>query len=103
MNLKELRKMNFKTQDDLAKVLNVSHGTYNNYEQEKFEPNIDTLVKLANYYNVSLDYLVGRNYNNEIGYLNENQKNCVTIITQLNEMNLMKATSYMLGLLATQG
>ena len=103
MKLKELRKQNCKTQDDLAKALNVSHGTYNNYEQEKFEPNIDTLVRIADYYNVSLDYLVGRSFNNDIGYLTEEQRYCTQNILKLNQMNLMKATSYILGLLATQG
>lgn len=102
MNLKELRKQNQKTQDDLARALNVSHGTYNNYEQGKYEPNIDTIIKLANYYDVSIDYLVGRDYKNEIGYINETQKNSIKTLIKLNEINLMKATSYMLGLLATQ-
>ena len=77
MKLKELRKENQKTQDDLARALNVSHGTYNNYEQGKYEPNIDTIIKLANYYDVSIDYLVGRDYKNEIGYINETQKNSI--------------------------
>lgn len=102
MRLKELRKQNKKTQEEMAMLLNVNQVTYGRYELETSEPTIDTLIKMADIHNVSLDYLVGRNYNNEIGYLNENQRNCVNIITQLNEMNLMKATSYMLGLLATQ-
>lgn len=102
MRLKELRKQNKKTQEEMAKMLNVKQVTYGRYELETSEPDIKTLINIADYYDVTLDYLVGREFRNEIGYLNENQKNCVTIITQLNEMNLMKATSYMLGLLATQ-
>ena len=102
MNLKKLRIENAKNQYEIAKILNVANSTYNGYEKETSEPNIDTLIKLANYYNVSLDYLVGRSFNNEIGYLTEEQRTCIDVITKLNQLNLMKATSYILGLLATQ-
>ena len=103
MKLKELRKEKKQTQDDIAKLLNVAHSTYNGYEKETSEPTIETLKKLADYYNVSLDYLVGRSFNNDIGYLTEEQRYCTQNILKLNQMNLMKATSYILGLLATQG
>lgn len=103
MNLKELRKQQNLSQQDMANMLNISQRTYCGYEKETSEPNIDTLIKIANYYNVSLDYLVGRSFNNDIGYLTEEQRYCTQNILKLNQMNLMKATSYILGLLATQG
>ena len=102
MRFKELRKQNKKTQKDLAKILNIAVSTYNGYETETYEPTIQTLKNIADYYNVSVDFLIGRDYNNEIGYLDEEQKNCVKSIVQLNRLNLMKASSYILGLLATQ-
>lgn len=66
MKLKELRKEKKQTQDDIAKLLNVAHSTYNGYEKETSEPTIETLKKLADYYNVSLDYLVGRSFNSPL-------------------------------------
>ena len=60
MKLKELRKLNKLTQEEVAKTLNVSRATYNGYELGKYEPNIESLCILANLYNVSLDTLLGR-------------------------------------------
>lgn len=74
MKLKELRKENKKNQEQIAKALNLTRVTYLRYEQGITEPTIETLCKLADYYNVSLDYLVGRNFANEYGYLNDTEK-----------------------------
>lgn len=58
--LKELRiKKNIK-QQDLAKALNVTKQSVSNWENGKRLPNIEILILLANFYNCSLDYLVGR-------------------------------------------
>ena len=48
------------TQQEIAELLKMTTGSYNQYEVGRTEPNIDTLCKLADYYGVSLDYLVGR-------------------------------------------
>ncbi len=71
MNLYRLRKENQKTQQELANYLNIARATYNGYELEKFEPNIEALKKLADYYHVSLDYLVGRQFGKDLGYIND--------------------------------
>ena len=71
MNLKELRKESGKTQSDLAKVLNTSQSNYGKYELEIIEPDIRTLKMLADYYHVSLDYLVGRQFGKDLGYIND--------------------------------
>lgn len=47
-------------QKELADYLNVSIGTVSNYEQGIHSPDLDTLCKLADYYAVSIDYLLGR-------------------------------------------
>ena len=58
--LKELRiKKNIK-QQDLAKALNVTKQSISNWENGKRLPNIEILILLADFYNCSLDYLVGR-------------------------------------------
>ena len=62
-NIKGLREDRGITQLELAKYLNVTQTTYSKYELEKINISIDILVKLADYFEVSLDYLVGRNKN----------------------------------------
>ena len=58
--LKELRiKKNIK-QQDLAKALNITKQSVSNWENNKRLPDINTLIQLADFYNCSLDYLVGR-------------------------------------------
>lgn len=58
--LKELREDRGLTQDQLASELNVSRSQISNYETGKFEPDIETLIFLADFFNVSLDYLLCR-------------------------------------------
>ena len=55
--LREGRKM---TQDQLAKKLNISRASLSHYEQSRREPDYETVVRIANYFRVSLDYLFGR-------------------------------------------
>lgn len=80
MRLKELRKENKKTQLELAKLLHTTSQSYGRYELETSEPTIDTLCKLADYYGVSLDYLIGRDYSSEFSYLTEQEKIVATQI-----------------------
>lgn len=57
--LKELRKAANATQADMAKILGVTVSAYGNYELGQREPTIDFLCKLADYYGVTVDYLIG--------------------------------------------
>ena len=61
LRLKELREDNDLTQDDIAKILNISQRSYSHYELEDRQIPLDLLVKLADYYDVSVDYIIGRN------------------------------------------
>ena len=56
----ELRKEKKLTQSDLAEVLGISRQAYSNYEAGKRQPDNETMLKLAEYFNVSVDYLLGR-------------------------------------------
>lgn len=58
--LKELRKEKDLYQKELADKLNIGRTTIANYEQGKRFPDKDTLNKIADYFNVSVDYLLGR-------------------------------------------
>lgn len=56
--LKELRgKL---TQEEVAKQIGLSRARYSHYENGRSEPDNEMLQKLANYFNVSVDYLLGR-------------------------------------------
>lgn len=57
--LTRLRKEKKLTQESLSKKLNIPRTTYAGYESNRREPDIDTLLKLANFFDVSLDYLTG--------------------------------------------
>ncbi len=57
--LKELRLTNGLTQKELAKVIGVGRTTISEYESGKIVPKQDGLLKIANHFNVSVDYLTG--------------------------------------------
>ena len=59
-NLKRAREAMHLTQSQVAKKLGISDGTYKNYEQGKREPNNTVLCKIASLFNVTTDYLLGR-------------------------------------------
>ena len=58
--LLEQRKLNKLTQTDVANHLEISQPSYIRYEQGKAEPSYENLVKLADLFDVSTDYLLGR-------------------------------------------
>ncbi|MGC9338713.1 helix-turn-helix domain-containing protein [Listeria ivanovii] len=64
--LKQLRKNNNKTQEDISKILGISRGAYSHIENGRNEPDMETIVKLANIFGVSTDYLLGRSNNSFI-------------------------------------
>ena len=58
--LRTLRKLHGITQRQLAAAIGVSEITVQNYESQRKKPAYDALVSLSDYFDVSLDYLVGR-------------------------------------------
>ena len=59
IRLLELRVEKGFTQRDMARELNVSQGTYNNWENGRTQPSIEQLIILAGLFSVSVDYLIG--------------------------------------------
>ncbi len=59
-NFREIREDNDLKQKDIAKILNVSQNTYSQYENGVISLTAEVLCKLADYYNVSVDYLLDR-------------------------------------------
>ena len=59
--LLKLRKSSGATQKEIADFLGISRQAYANYESGNREPDNNTLIKLASYFNISVDYLLGNN------------------------------------------
>ena len=57
--LRDLREDKDLTQDQLVALLKMHKTTYTNYEQGKREPPFTLIIKLAKFYNVSIDYIAG--------------------------------------------
>ncbi len=60
MRFREVREKVGKTQIEVAKYLGVSRQCYNNYELGNREPGIETLLRLADFFDVSVDYMLGK-------------------------------------------
>ena len=89
MKLKELRESIKISQSDLAKKINISQSNYSKYEKEIIEPNIETLIKLANFFQVSTDFLLEHKLHNtpagEFYQLTDKQKELIPLIKQLDD------------------
>lgn len=58
--IRDLREDHDKTQTELADYLHIKQTTYSKYELGKINIPIEAFMKLADYYNVTVDYLIGR-------------------------------------------
>lgn len=65
IRLRALRKKQGAKQSFIAKSIGVKEATLCAYEKGTRKPSFDVLLKLAKYYSVSIDYLVGNEYENE--------------------------------------
>ncbi|MBR2965226.1 MAG: helix-turn-helix transcriptional regulator [Clostridia bacterium] len=63
--LRKLRKMRKISQLKLAIDLNMNQNSISRYENREREADYETLIKFADYFNVSLDYLLGRTEDQE--------------------------------------
>lgn len=61
--IKDLREDKDLTQLQLSKILNIARTTLNSYELEKAEPSFEILYKLSDFFDVTIDYLLGRTNN----------------------------------------
>ena len=56
----EQRKINKLTQRQMADYLKIAQPSYIRYENGSAEPSLENLIKIADYFDVSVDYLLGR-------------------------------------------
>lgn len=64
--IKDLRISYSLNQVELAKNLHVSKQTISNWENNNIPPSVDTLIRIADYFNVTTDYLLERQYRRSI-------------------------------------
>lgn len=94
LRLSKLRRDSGLTQNELSKRLNISRATYAQYEIGRREPDIETIQKLASFFNVSIDYIVGR-VDNPRGVLTEVERELYDNI-DLNDDFLLKKFKLMI-------
>lgn len=88
-NLKKLRINKGLSQQQLAEVIGVSQQSINKYENHNVEPNIETLSLLADYFETSVDFIIGRTeikrkiQEVERYALSEDEKKIIDIFRQL--------------------
>lgn len=63
IRIKELREERREIQDEIAMAMNVNQGMVSKWENGTVQPDIEMLTKLAQYFNVSIDYLIGYSNN----------------------------------------
>jgi transcriptional regulator with XRE-family HTH domain len=101
--MKELRESRKLSQQSMSFVCNVSQTMISKYELGQAEPDIQTLIAIARYFSVSVDYLIGLS-DDKISVdtikMPDSEKEIVHIFKQLNEIDKGKATAFIKGLLA---
>lgn len=76
--LRDLRKSRGKTQQEIADMLNIRRSTYGEYERGVIVPPTDKIQMLAKYFNVTVDWLIGKEETQE-----DISKTLNTLLTQL--------------------
>ncbi len=106
--LRNLRTSNSLTQDELSKSLKISRSTIGMYEKGAREPDFETLESIADFFNVDIDYLLGRTDKTTFipqstsTSFKEAEGNLILTYRKLNDKNKQKCTAYANTLLATQ-
>ena len=73
----------------MSKILNLGSTTYQSYEQEVSEPNIEVLIKIANFYNISVDELLGRETDMlNLKFLDDDQSLIIKAVLRMNKEQL---------------
>ena len=102
MRIKELREDKKESQQKLAMLLNVSQTMISRYELEQAYPDVEILIKLAEHFGVSVDYLIGVS-ESKLPYtksnLSEQEQQMLFLFKRLSKTQKEKAVSYIEGML----
>lgn len=103
--LKELRKRENITQVQFANIFDISAGTIAMWETGKREPDIDTLIKIADYFNVSVDFLLGKSENKKQPAdenISELDKKLINLLLDLSPDEVQRVRDFVQGLKANR-
>lgn len=97
--IKYLRKEEKLTQEQLGKYIGFSANAIGQYETGIREPNFETLIKLADYFNVSIDYLLGRTTQRNLEFVNNEKlepykKEFIDYVKTMNELECFQAKAH---------
>ena len=97
IRVKELRVSRKLSQQELANFLKISKSSVNMYERGEREPGLDTLENIADFFNVDMDYLMGKSdsphsyFGTNIDQLTLEEQQLITIFRSLNEIGKKEA------------
>ncbi len=98
VHLENLRKKIGLTQTELADKIGMAQSSYSHIEIGRSKPNLETLTKLADFYKVPIDAIVGRNFLNiDFGKFSDLHFELVSRISDLNEAECQKLLGYLDG------
>ena len=103
--LKRLREENKISQQKLANELKVSQSTVGMWENGKNKPEFDTLIKIADYFDVSVDYLLGKSENKNKPAdenISELDKELIKIMSKLTPVEAVRVRDFVSGLIANR-
>ncbi len=93
--LKELRAQKKVTQDDMANLLNIKRQTYSAYERGVSFPDVIALTKIAEFFGVSTDYLLGiKNITAENESISDETQSLIESYSDLSKEELSKVIEY---------
>lgn len=108
-NIKSLRLSMGKTQEEIAKSAGFEQSLYAKWEADKSLPGAENLVKLANVFNCSIDYLLGREQedgliviDNSSNAISDIEQHILDIFRALTNRNKIKVVGYVDGIYAGQ-
>lgn len=98
LNINGLRKV---TQSEMASSIGTNKANISRWEKGEVEPDLETLIKLAKYFNVTTDYLLGVETSKEevAPEFNPEQLQVVNLVKKLNNKELEKVYNYLLGII----
>lgn len=104
-NIKNIRLSQGKTQKEVAEMGGFRQGIYANWENDRYLPGAESLIKLADCFGCTIDYLVGRESEDGVIVVSEsneytqNEKDLIEVFRQLSVRQQYAALGFMKGML----
>jgi len=102
MKLREIRAKYKLNQSEIAKITGLSQKSISNYENAQTYPNVEALIKLADYFHISIDELIGHEVKNIIdkSLMSDEDIAIIEELKNLNTIQKIKILAYIDGLKA---